>query len=197
MKERTDQTSDGAEHEAAKRSILYRILRSIVSLRGSPEAIALGTAIGVFVAFTPTIGFQMLIGAFIATLVGASRTAAVIPPWITNPVTIPPIFAGTYWLGSLLWPGPSASEVYHRLIQTLRGMDRFSWYEIIEQFKAFVSIGADLFVPMLIGGVIVGAVASVVTYPVVLKAVRGYRRRLGKLREKRAARKATKTDGRD
>ncbi len=60
---------------------IRRALRSIVTLHGSPEAIALGTAIGVFIAFTPTIGFQMLLGAFVATLVGASRPAAMIPAW--------------------------------------------------------------------------------------------------------------------
>ena len=65
----------------------FRILRSVVRLRGSPRAIAGGLAIGVFVAFMPTRGFQMLFAAFLATLFGANRPAAVLPVWITNPAT--------------------------------------------------------------------------------------------------------------
>lgn len=84
---------------------MRRALRSVVSLHGSPRDVALGAAIGVFVAFTPTVGFQMLIGAFLATLVGANRPAAIILPWITNPLTIPPIFALTYWVGGFFGAG--------------------------------------------------------------------------------------------
>ena len=57
------------------RKLSRRALRSIVTLKGSPRAIALGTAIGMVITFTPTIGFQMALGAFFATLVGASRPA--------------------------------------------------------------------------------------------------------------------------
>lgn len=186
MRKAHDRTTDLDEKDPTRKGLFFRTLRSIVTLRGSPEAIALGTSIGMFVAFTPTIGFQMLISAFIATLFRASRPASMIPPWITNPITIPPVFAGTYWLGSLFWSGPSASEVYTRLISAIKGMERFGWYEIVRQFKEFMRLGADLFIPMLIGGILVGTVASLLTYPTVLWAVREYRRKLRRIRRKRS-----------
>jgi len=156
-------------------SWFYRAMRSVVTLHGSPEAIALGTAIGVFIAFTPTVGFQMALGAFFATLVGANRPAAMIPAWITNPLTIPPVFAFTYWLGSFIWPGPSVDEVYRRLVIAVRNLSHYGFHEIHKQFAEFFLIGVDIYVAMFIGGVIVGGVCAAVSYPLTLWAVRRYR----------------------
>lgn len=168
------------------KGILSRMLRSIVTLHGSPKAVALGTAIGVFIAFTPTVGFQMLLGAFVATLFGASRPAAMIPAWITNPVTIPPIYTFTYWLGKFLWSGPAVGEVYRRLVTAMREMSKLSWYSFHEQFMEFLRIGRDVFMPMLIGGVIVGAILGLITYPIVLRAVQKSRGLLNRAKTKLA-----------
>jgi len=172
------------------KKLARRGLHSIVSLHGSPEAIAMGAAIGVFVAFTPTVGFQMLIGALLATLVGANRPAAVIPAWITNPITIPPIFALTYWVGRLMLGGPDVSEVYGRLVDVVRGFGQLNFYAIHEHLLEFLKIGVEVYVPMMVGGVLVGAVCGGITYPLALRAVRTYRRSRRHLREVRAARRA-------
>jgi hypothetical protein len=161
--------------------LLGRILRSIVSLHGSPEAIALGAAIGVFIAFTPTVGFQMLLGALLATLVKANRPAAMIPSVLTNPVTIPPVFALCYRLGSFLWPGPSVGEVYDRLTAAVRNLTQVGWHELHLQFLEFVRIGADIYGTMFLGGVIIGLVAAAIAYPATLWTVRHYRVLLGKI----------------
>ena len=166
------------------KGIVRRMLRSIVTLHGSPEAIALGTAIGVFIAFTPTVGFQMLLGALVATVFRASRPAAVIPAWITNPVTIPPIYAFTYWLGKFFWSGPGVGEVYQRLMAAMKNVTKLSWYSFHDQFMEFLRIVGDVFMPMLIGGIIVGAVLGIITYPVMLRAVRRSRNLLDKARTK-------------
>ena len=176
------------------RRLLRRTSRSILSLHGSPRDIALGTAIGVFVAFTPTIGFQMLIAAFIATLFRANRPAAVIPPWITNPLTIPPIYAMTYWLGRFFRPGPSAGEVYHQLVDVVASIRQLSFYAFYHQLTEFLQVGANVFVPMMIGGVIIGLVCAAATYPLTLWAVKRYRLRRQQRRRRRALRKAQKQD---
>jgi len=170
------------------RVLSRRALRSIVTLHGSSEAIALGTAIGVFVAFTPTVGFQMLIGALLATLVGANRPAAMIPAWITNPFTIAPIFTATYWLGKFFWPGPSVGEVYHRLGVAVQSLARLSFYEFYKQVIEFIRLGTEVFVPMFIGGVIVGGICGAIAYPLTLRAVGASRGRLAMRRKRRAVR---------
>ena len=182
-----------ARHRRSK-NLAGRALRSIVTLKGSPEAIALGTAMGVAIAFTPTIGFQLLLGAGIATLVGASRPAAMIPVWITNPLTIPPIFAFTYWLGRLLWRGPSVAEVYHKLESVAKALEDFSWYEFHNQFAAFLRVGVDVYVCLMIGGLIVGGILGTASYPIVLRAVRASRAQIDQARMRRTAKRAKLRD---
>ncbi len=167
-----------------------RALRSIVTLHGSPEAIALGTAIGVFVAFTPTVGFQMMLGALLATLVGANRPAAMVPAWITNPLTIPPVYTLTYFIGRLFVGGPSVKEVYGRLLELVKSLGELSWLAFYEQLRLLLATGVKVFVPMLIGGCILGAVCAAVSYPLMLRAVRAYHDRRQRWREYRAARRA-------
>jgi uncharacterized protein (DUF2062 family) len=167
-----------------------RALRSIVTLHGSPEAIALGTAIGVFVAFTPTVGFQMMLGALLATLVGANRPAAMVPAWITNPVTIPPIYTLTYFIGRLFVGGPSVKEVYGRLLELVKSLGELSWLAFYEQLRLMLATGVKVFVPMLIGGCILGAICAAVAYALMLRALRTYRARRERRRRHRAARRA-------
>ncbi len=176
------------------RRLVRRALRSSVTLHGSPEAIALGTAVAVFVAFTPTIGFQMLLAALIATLLGANRPAAVVPPWITNPVTIPAIFALTYWVGRLFLPGPPVAEVYQRLLDVVKSLGELSFYALYDRLRELLAVGAGVFVPMMIGGVIIGAICAGISYPLMLWAVRRYRRRRERRRQLRALRGSQSQD---
>ena len=155
----------------------------------------MGAAIGVFIAFTPTVGFQMLLGALVATLVGASRPAAMIPAWITNPVTIPPIYAFTYWLRKFFWSGPGVGEVYRHLVTATKNLGKLSWYSFHDQFMEFLRVGMDVFMPMLIGGVIVGAILAVITYPLVLRAVRKSRSLLSKTKTKLARARTRRRKG--
>jgi len=68
---------------------------------------AAGMAIGTFVAFTPTLGFQMILATILAFVLRVNIPAAIMAVWITNPVTIPIIypleFKLGYWISSVLW----------------------------------------------------------------------------------------------
>lgn len=145
---------------------LVKARRYVLSLHGSPEQIALGTAIGIFVAFTPTIGFQIIIAAFLATLLNANRTAAIIAVWITNPFTLAPIYAFTYLVGIQFWPGPEqpVGEVYNILKGLVVRLMRFEAWALLDQFRTLLRLGKDMLVPMTIGGCVVGFIAGVITY---------------------------------
>jgi uncharacterized protein (DUF2062 family) len=144
-------------------------LRWLVKLRGSTRAIAGGFALGTFIAFTPTVGIQMFLGAVFATLFNLNRPAAIIPAWITNPVTIPPIFAFNYWIGYLLLGGPSVTSVYNQLIEICNKLATLNMFQISEQFMAFVYLGKAIFIPLIIGSVVVGAVCAVIAYWLALR----------------------------
>ena len=170
-----------------RRSLWQRMLRSLVSRHSSNEAIALGAAIGVFVAFTPTGGFQMAIAAFLATLFRANRAASLLGPWITNPVTFLPINILLYRVGSVIVPGPSAGQVYESLVGVAGSIRQMSWFAFHDHMKAFLMIGMEVFWPILIGGVIVGLFFGAVSYPVTLVLVRRVRRLRAARREHRLA----------
>ena len=151
------------------------LVRWLIKLRGSPQAIALGAAIGVFVAFTPSIGFQTVIALILATLLNANRPAAMALVWITNPLTIPPCFLLTYCVGSLFWPGPSPATVSHEIRNAIAIAGRHDFWEMHDQFTAFVGIGRDVLIPLLIGGIVVGIILGSVMYVLTLGAVKTYR----------------------
>jgi uncharacterized protein len=159
---------------------LHQLMHWLVGLRGSPEAIARGIAIGLFVAFTPTIGLQLILAAALATLLGASRAAAIVPVWITNPVTIPPIYGFTYMVGSWFFPGPPANRMAEVLSGLVTRLRKLEFWDIIDQVRAVMALGRDIFIPLWIGGVVVGlTVALVVYFPavVVVRRSREFMRR--------------------
>jgi len=150
-----------------KRNNLLRlrpVLRWITRLRSSPKAIAGGLGLGTFVAFTPTVGVQLILAVIIATFFNLNRPAAMIPVWITNPLTIAPIYTFNYWLGSTLCNGPPLSEVSGLFIDIGRTMTRLEFWEIKEQFLAILHMGKDILLPLLAGSIIVGIITGLIVY---------------------------------
>ncbi len=134
---------------------LRRFLIWLIRLRGSPQAIARGVAIGMIVAFTPTIGFQTLIALGVATLLNANRPVSIVPTWLTNPFTIPPVYAFTYYLGSFFWPGPEPASVTRAIRAAAKEVESLDFLAFREQLGVFLDLGLDVFMPMWIGGLIV------------------------------------------
>ena len=66
------------------------LLRHILMLDDTPHSIALGTAIGMFIGMTPTVGIQMILVIVFAFLVKPlftfNRIAALITVYISNPL---------------------------------------------------------------------------------------------------------------
>ena len=73
-----------------------------IRLRGTPEEVAKGFALGIFIGMTPTFGVQMPIAFFFAWLLRENKLAAIIGVWVTNPLTAPFIYASEYEIGRLL-----------------------------------------------------------------------------------------------
>ena len=155
-----------------KRNFLIRIrpvLRWVIKLRSSPRAIAGGLGLGTFIAFTPTVGVQLILAFVIATFFNMNRPAAMIPVWITNPVTVAPIYTFNYWLGTKIWDGPPLSEVSGLFIGIGRTMAHLEFWDIKEQFLAVLQMGKDVLIPLLFGSIAIGLVAGFFAYTFSLK----------------------------
>ena len=148
-----------------------RWLAPLLTLRASPHDIALGASIGVFVAFTPTFGVQMLLAAAIATMLRTSRPAAMIPVWISNPITMGPIYAFTWYVGTLLSPTTVAAAT------RLADPDAAAAPIFDYTFTGLFNAGTALIWPLTVGGVFVGLVCALITYPAVKRAAEAMRGR--------------------
>lgn len=171
---------------------LEQLGHSFIRLRGSPQEIAAGAAIGALIAFTPTLGVQMVLAAGIATWLGASRPAALLPVWISNPATALPLYAFTYRVGLRFLPGPSADAASDRLAVALEQAHGAPLWRLDLYLAALSDVGGEVFGVLLVGGVVAGLVASGVTYILVLKLVRDGRRRLHQMDLRRRAKQAAR-----
>ncbi len=131
-------------------------------------------ALGSFIAFTPLIGLQTLIAALVATVVGASRKAAMLAVWISNPITMGPIFAFTYQLGRVLGSPESVSAgVSGRGLGGVEGSASFMSGAGMG-FENLLHTGWGYMLPMLLGGAVVGLVAALMSYRLTHRGVAAY-----------------------
>jgi hypothetical protein len=108
-----------------------------------------------FIAFIPTPG-QMLIAGLASLWLRVNLPLAVAMVWVTNPVTMPPIFYFTYSIGA--WLLHSKPLNLHAQLST-------EWL--------LYNLGV-IWQPMLLGSLVVGAVLAVLTYLTVSLAWRCY-----------------------
>jgi uncharacterized protein (DUF2062 family) len=103
-------------------------------------------AVGVFCAFLP-IPFQMVVAAAIAIPVHANLPLSVALVWLTNPITIPPVFYFCYRVGVLI-TGSTA-------IKTSEISLSVSWFS--EQFSL-------IWYPLLTGSLLCGCICSAISF---------------------------------
>ena len=120
--------------------------RQLKELRGKPHEISLGMAIGVFIAVTPTIPFHTVLAVSLAALLRGSKLAAALGVWVSNPLTIPFFYYGSYRLGRLVLGYP----------QLALPAD----YSVISLMK----LGRHVTVAMLHGGVLLGILPGLLAY---------------------------------
>lgn len=136
------------------------LLRSILMLDDTPHSVALGTAIGMFVGMTPTVGIQMIIVLAAAFLLRPffkfNKIAAVLTVYVTNPLTIVPIYWFNYKVGTFFIP---SSVKYNDFVAIVRFDSHDNWSE------RALSLITELGAPLLAGCLLVAIVSSLATYP--------------------------------
>lgn len=145
-------------------------IRAILMLDDSPHAIALGSAIGMFVAFTPTVGAQMLIVACIALATRRwfhfNRLAAMVMIYISNPLTVVPIYWFMFKIGAIWFPADVTRQDFAQLLE-YEGLDQ--WW------NTMVGLFIDIGLPLLVGSAIVATATAIPTYPAIIWLMRHVR----------------------
>jgi uncharacterized protein (DUF2062 family) len=123
-----------------------------------PGRVAAGWALGMFVGCAVPFGMQLVISVPLAVLFRISKIGASVGTLITNPVSVIFIYpAQTYAVNKLFFGG---SLSYSKL----RGMEWKSW-------EAVKSLGLEAVISFFLGGLILAAVLTPVTYFIVRKIV--------------------------
>ncbi len=163
------------------RIALRKVLRRIVFSRSSANSVAWGVALGVFIGFTPTAGFQMILAAFFAMLFGVNRLAAILAVWVSNPATLAPIYYFNFRVGALFLPAAKGARVREHVAAVAESVAAISVSDLVGTMGAALGemgrIGFDVLVPLVAGSVIAGAVAAAASYPLALWTVGLVRRR--------------------
>ncbi|RCU52584.1 DUF2062 domain-containing protein [Corallincola luteus] len=102
-------------------------------------------AIGLFVAFLP-IPFQMVTAAAIAIFIRVNLPLSVALVWISNPITMPPLFYSAYLVGVWITGGSEKAFSFE-----------LSWQGLADSF-------AHLGYPFILGCLICGVVSGAIGY---------------------------------
>ncbi len=108
-------------------------------------------AIGVFIGITPTIPLHTILAVSLALLVRGSKLAAALGVWVSNPLSIPVFYYGSYRIGQLVLGLPALSFPDDRSLLVMARM------------------GGEILGAMLLGGVILGIIPAIVAYVLTLK----------------------------
>ena len=146
--------------------VKYRILH----VDDSPHRIALGVALGLFVAYLPSFGFHLILLVILSFIFKANKFVALACVWISNPLTFIPIYYPNYLIG-------------RSVLACFRDEDKLAAEQITGMFKDSFSIGNVIIcyhtsefwenlgsfliqtgLEMSIGGVIVGGIIGTGTY---------------------------------
>lgn len=168
-------------------------------LPDTPDRIARGIAAGTFASFTPLFGFHFIVAALLGRVLGGNILAALLGTFFGNPLTFPLIVETSVQLGSWLlglgeglhFPqvmtafGYASAELWTNLYALVTGGTP-NWFRL----RLFLG---RVFLPYLLGGVMLGVVWGVLAYFVSLPLIRAYQtRRRNRLRDRfEASRRAS------
>ncbi|MCK5272689.1 MAG: DUF2062 domain-containing protein [Sedimentisphaerales bacterium] len=159
-----------------ERFVVYRILH----VDDTPHRLALGLALGIFVAWTPTIGLQMVLVLLLAPFIRANGRVGVPMVWVSNPLTAALIYYPNYLIGRFLLgvfierPTPvySFERIQDRL-EEVRQLGHFFSVEFWQKIgQLILNVGV---VDLIVGSIVAGLVFALVMYIVSYKFIVWYR----------------------
>jgi len=130
---------------AYKRSYLW-------SFRGKEIRAAL--FFGIWISMLPIVGIQMLVVFFFALLIRANLPLIVALQWISNPLTMGPIYFADYKIGMVLLDLLGFNYPRNKLLNPNYDWTHFTYKELLRLI--------DTFPPMLVGGSVLGISLGVI-----------------------------------
>ncbi len=135
------------------RERVQHTLRAVFELRGRPEFLARGVAVGMWVGFFPIVG-QTPVALFLAAVFRAAPVPAAIMVNVSNPVTWPIFLVFGYMVGQM-WRGLPVGE-----------------FTPPESVEALASMGGSAYLSIWLGWLTFGAIMTPLSYFLTLYVAR-------------------------
>jgi uncharacterized protein (DUF2062 family) len=132
-------------------------VRLLFSVKDTPHRISIAFAVGIFIGISPLFGVHTILGILVAHLFRLNRFVTIIGVYITNPWTIIPIYTFCTWVGA-------------KCLGIQKILPDIDWGHIT--FSTLLKDLGPLLKPFLLGTVIIGLLASVVSYAIIYKVLK-------------------------
>ncbi len=145
----------------ARKLLRDLFLERLLGIHDTPHRVALGVALGFLVAWTPTLGFQIVLYVTLAGMVRANKLSGIPILFISNPFTAVPFYYFTWWVGYHLWhgQGPASDAVKVAAADPVEG----PWWEIEfwqRVFQQLLAVGGETW----LGGLALGLATAIPSY---------------------------------
>ena len=151
-------------------SRLRDLIKQLLHIEDTPEQTALAFSIGIFLGFSPFLGFHTLGGVALAFLFKLNRVAVLLGVWMNLPWWIIPYYTVSTWVGMKVIGFDFDPSVFAEILQL--GLDKGFfhsgfWSRLTSQLGLLVSFG--------IGSSILAALLSLIAYSLALRWIKFYR----------------------
>ncbi len=173
------------------------LIQKVLHTNDTPHQIAVGVAVGIFVGLTPTVGFQMVIAVAIAAALRANKAICIPMVWITNPITLVPIYAACFQIGvAIMGPSrPVQADPLAPVVVLDAGSDSAGiqqWFHL-DFWKDLLLRATKVCTELWVGCLFVASVAALIAYFATRWGVSAYREQR---RQKIAARELLRIERR-
>ena len=182
--------------ERGFRRLFSYLFQRIIRLPGTPASIASGFASGIAASFTPFLGLHFILAGALAMLFRGNVLASAIGTFFGNPWTFILIWLADYEVGLGIIHAFGYGTNLHVLsiddlvaimgnvIRFLSFTGNISWANLSRDIE-------QVFMPLLIGGTVLGAIAFFTSFLLTLWVVKGWRLHRAKRMLKAAQRAAS------
>jgi uncharacterized protein (DUF2062 family) len=140
------------------RQMKYYYLR-FVRLRGEPNELALGIALGVFAGMMPILPFQTAFAVTLALLFKGSKITAALGTWVSNPLNWYFQYYYSYKLGALILGIPKENRAFTSIMTAIR-----SGEETMVIAGKLIGASSAMITAFLLGGLLMGIVLAPPAY---------------------------------
>ena len=142
-----------------KRIFRYFYIK-FVRLKGDPQSLALGTAIGVFLGITPIMPFQTILVVLVTVVTRTSTIAAILSSFlVANPLTYVPQYYFSTIIGNAL---TSYDLTWSRIKEAMDLMLQDPGF--YKTLMIFVELGYEAVMVLLVGGVVLAIPFTIASY---------------------------------